>query len=365
MIRSALLPYFLAGTVFLSGCRSVGPTALQQSHSDFNCAIAHSNDEQLLLNLVRMRYLETTLFLEVGTITDSRSRSCRVGVDGMKLFVDPSERIMELTPTAGASISQMPTVVYSPMQGQTFVKRLFSPMPLPVLLSLIQSGWSASRVFGIFVESVNNLQNAPTASGPTPARVPVYQDFYRMAQLFTRLLWDGSLTMGMSAGDPRQVVLCFFDYGSNRQDICELKELLDLPQDQDRFVFRENFFYVAEGELELRLRARSVQGAMFYLANGVRIPPEHCDAGVVAVTRYPSGSAFDWSDLLGQLFTVHCSKERPENAFVSVRHRDYWFYVEDSDITSKATFMLLANAFSLQAGDAGIIAPTLAISTAR
>jgi hypothetical protein len=364
VIRGALLPFLLAGTVFLCGCRSVGPAALQQSHSDFNNSIAHTNDEQLLLNLVRMRYLETTLFLEVDTVTDSRSSSFRAGVDDAKILISPSTRITELTPAFGASATQTPTIVYSPMRGQTFVNRLFSPMPLPLLLSLIHSGWSASRVFGIFVECVNNLQNAPTASGPTPASVPIYQDFCRMVQLFTSLLRDGSITIETDSRDPQQLVLRIYDDGLNRQDICELKELLDLPQGQDCFIFRDFLSYARE-EPGLRLRMRSVHGAMFYLANGIQVPPEHCEAGIVAVTCYPNGNAFDWSDLLGPLFTVHCSKERPKSAFIAVRHRNYWFYVEDSDVTSKATFMLLANAFSLQAGDMGTIVPTLTISTAR
>ncbi|MDR2664458.1 MAG: hypothetical protein LBB14_02950 [Puniceicoccales bacterium] len=363
MARGVLLRSLLAAAALLSGCRSIGPMALEHSHPDFNRSIARTADEQLLLNLVRMRYLETTLFLEVGTVTDSRSRSYRAGVDGVRLFVDPSDKIMEVTPNVGATVSQTPTMVYSPMQGQTFVKRFFSPMPLPVLISLIQSGWATNRVFGIFVERINNLSNAPTASGPTPARVPVYQDFYRMSRLLSLLLRDGSLVLGVEPSEPRQLIMRFYDDGQSRHEICELKELLDLPQDQDRFLFRENFLGFAESEL--RIRTRSVYGAMFYLANGIQVPQEHCDAGIVTVTAYPNGDAFDWSNILGPIFTVYSSKVRPSDAFVAVRHRGYWFYVKDGDVTAKATFMLLMNAFNLQAGDPATIAPTLTISADR
>ena len=344
----------------LSACRSVGPVAISRDHGNFNQAIAHTLDEQLLLNIVRMRYFETSLFLDVGTVTDSRSRSYRAGTDATKVFVDPSDKIMELVPALSVVSSQTPTVVYTPMQGQGFVKRIFSPLPLPIALSAIQSGWSASRVFGIFVERINNLYNAPSASGPTPSRVPECGEFYRMTQLLDTLLRDGGVSMGIDPEDHKCLVVQFHGNSSNGQIIREIKDLLDLPQRNDRFTFQENFLGATDSEL--RLRMRSINGAMFYLGNGVEVPPEHIDCGVVAMTRYPNGDVFDWGSVLTPLFTVHSSKERPANAFVAIEFRDHWFYIADSDITSKSTFVLLSNAFSLQAGDVKSVAPTLSVS---
>jgi hypothetical protein len=65
--------------------------------------------------------------------------------------------------------------------------------------------------------------------------------------------------------------------------------------------------------------------------------------------------------MLGEIFTVHFSKERPSTSFVAIPFRGYWFYVADDDLTSKSTFMLLASIFNLQAGDPKIAAPTLTI----
>jgi hypothetical protein len=133
-----------------------------------------------------------------------------------------------------------------------------------------------------------------------------------------------------------------------------------LPQRSDRFTFQENFLSVSDSAL--RLRMRSIQSALFYLGNGVEVPAEHVDGGIVAVTRYPNGDAFDWGGILAPLFTVHAAAERPSNAFVAVEFRGYWFYIADSDVTSKSTFALLASAFNLQAGDAQSVAPMLSVS---
>ncbi|VAX10990.1 hypothetical protein MNBD_GAMMA26-1819 [hydrothermal vent metagenome] len=47
-----------------SGCTNFGPNRLQASRNDYNVAIQQTGDEQLLLNLVRLQYRDTPLFLE-------------------------------------------------------------------------------------------------------------------------------------------------------------------------------------------------------------------------------------------------------------------------------------------------------------
>src|SRR4030042_6183943 len=52
-----------------SGCRTnMGPTTISPARFDYNQAIAASWNEQLLLNLVRLRYRDTVHFLEVSSV---------------------------------------------------------------------------------------------------------------------------------------------------------------------------------------------------------------------------------------------------------------------------------------------------------
>jgi len=46
---------------------------------------------------------------------------------------------------------------------------------------------------------------------------------------------------------------------------------------------------------------------------------------------------------------------------VKVRHRGWWFYIEDTDLNTKSTFLLLVQLFNLQAGQITTIAPALTI----
>jgi hypothetical protein len=55
------------------------------------------------------------------------------------------------------------------------------------------------------------------------------------------------------------------------------------------------------------------------------------------------GRTIDGRELTSGLFEVHvCSGHKPPpNAFVAVRYRGSWFYIDDGDAASKATFALM------------------------
>ncbi|MDR2030489.1 MAG: hypothetical protein LBP65_03440 [Puniceicoccales bacterium] len=347
----------------VAGCRSIGPAAIRQGHPGFNGAIAQTLDEQLLLNIVRMRYLEPIFFLDVGNVTDSRRLGFHVGTSDSMFYVNNKGKTAEWNPTADLDISQSPTIVYSPMQGQSFVKRLMVPVPLPVLLDAIQSGWSVQRVFGIFVERMNHLTNAPSASGPTPTSAPDREEFSRLLTVMANLLHGDGLTLGLDPADRNRLVMRLHANGRLAPIAKEFRDLLALPSTDNVFSFQENL--LDDHRDSLKLRTRSVQSALFYLANGVQVPREHLENGIVPITRLGDGSAYDWSVALEGQFTVCCSDQRPADAFLAIPYRGHWFFIADRDLASKSTFMLLMNIFNLQAGDPKVVAPTLTIPIAR
>jgi hypothetical protein len=76
--RTGTLTFFILLAVLLTGC-SLGPKALQGNRLDYNVSVQRSNNEELLLNLVRARYAEPLFFLQVGSISSSLSYSASVG----------------------------------------------------------------------------------------------------------------------------------------------------------------------------------------------------------------------------------------------------------------------------------------------
>ena len=66
----------------LSGCQSAfGPQALARTHPAYNEAIIASVNEQMLQNLVRMRYCDVPFFPGIGSVTASLSLAANVGIN--------------------------------------------------------------------------------------------------------------------------------------------------------------------------------------------------------------------------------------------------------------------------------------------
>jgi hypothetical protein len=138
-----------------------------------------------------------------------------------------------------------------------------------------------------------------------------------------------------------------------------VKRLLGLSEDLDEFRLTSNPTHRKPDEIGIL--PRSLMGAMNYLSQTVDPPQRDIDAGFVTSTLNKDGTAFDWNELTGGLFEILSSLDEPETAFVKVRYRNAWFYIDDSDLSSKSTFNLLDQLFQLQAGQAGGAAPLLTL----
>jgi hypothetical protein len=50
---------------------------------------------------------------------------------------------------------------------------------------------------------------------------------------------------------------------------------------------------------------------------------------------------------------------------VSVSHRGSWFFIDDADLSSKATFSLLTHLLALQSGEVQRLVPLLTLPVGR
>ena len=62
------------------GCLNFGPVSLKSERSKYNMAIQKTNDEQLLLNLVRLKYRDNTFFLEVSNVASQFRMKNKVSI---------------------------------------------------------------------------------------------------------------------------------------------------------------------------------------------------------------------------------------------------------------------------------------------
>ena len=353
----------LTGVLLLcifAGCNQTGPRMVATGRPRYNQAVQRTDAEQMLLNVVRLKYRDTPFFLQVASI--SANFEFEGSADASVNLPNNGSAIWDLA--VGGRVLESPTVTYTPLQGEQFVRQLMSPIDLDTVLLLYHSGWSIDRIFRVCVQELNGVPNAPTAAGPTPDNAPTYETFQEATRLLRSLQRRGDLELGSADDEQGGLNLRLKPEALKSLEWQRLAAILSLPSERNSFHITMGVGRVRE-EGEIRLITRSLVSALFYLSHGVAVPPEDEAAGRVTLTRQASGEPFDWHKLTGDLLRVQVSREPPDNFAVRTRYRNTWFYIDDSDLPSKSTFTMLGQLFQLQGGDVPTTAPLLTLPVSR
>ncbi|MHC4969791.1 MAG: hypothetical protein ACYTF4_14420 [Planctomycetota bacterium] len=227
----------------MSGCSSLGPGTVSRDRFDYNTAISNSWKEQTLLNIVKIRYADMPLFIEVANAGASFPDTDTFGGD---------------TFSVGASgrFTDRPTITYAPITGQQFNRSFMTPIPPKSVLFLMQSGWPADLVFPITVDSMNGLR-APVAAGMNQRQGD--QSYFRAITLLREIQKSGAVGMRIQQQGEQETTVMLF----HRQRVApevraaleELTTLLDIaPESQEITVA---YSQVAETRSELAMLTRS------------------------------------------------------------------------------------------------------------
>ena len=351
--RLATSASLCCGLTLVACTTRLGPRTIPAARFDYNERIAQSQNDQLLLNLVRLRYRDTPVFLDVGTVIAQYTLDARLGALP-RIGVDRGIGV-----DIGARYSEQPTITYEPISGAEFTRRLLTPIPPQTIILLSQSGWSVERLLMCCVNSINHIANAPVASGPTPSLIPDNSRFRGVAQTLRSLQVAGSLDFVLE--QDQDIGTPFLSVGKPLGDDQRATALRDLRASLDLDPEVETFRLTARSAQrapdEIILTGRSLLGALFFLSHSVDPPADHRTRGWVTVAKGDSDHAKTWDEVSGGLIKVSSSTDQPAGAFVRIRYRDHWFYIDDADLNSKATFNLLTYLLSLQsAGQEGISA---------
>lgn len=337
----------LAFAFLLSGCTQLGPSLVKAGRNDYNVAVAKTNDEQTVLNLVRFRYADNPLYLEVGSVTTQFN--FQQGADG---DLTRNEEVLRYGWRIGADVSysETPTISYTPVTGQQFVKNIITPMSYETFILLANTGISIDRLLRLTASRMNGLQNAPEAEGPTPAEAPDYAEFARAAALLRELQKKDALRFryrdpGKDTKPAMYIRPDALDWAETR----ELRTLLGLEVTK-RF-YDVHIIADKPNRDSIGIELRSLNRMAHFLSTAVEVPARDEEAGRVMVTKDQNGQRFDWSQAMDGLFRVRSQTEQPTDAAVAIHYRGAWFYIDDRDIDSKYTFRLMEQVGSILAGE--------------
>jgi len=175
-----------------AGC--MGSWAMRGTRLHYNKSLSHTASQEILLNIVRMRYGETPTFFDLPSII-SQTEANVAGAGAQK------------APLYGVvngifSLRDTPTLSYHPRTGDNLGASLLKPLKAEAILDVAPG--NDTRTFLLaFVDSINGVRNSPLATSPSSRILYPNDDYRQGVDLFTNLQNRGAVRMRVATIDEK------------------------------------------------------------------------------------------------------------------------------------------------------------------
>ena len=410
--RSIAVTVGIAFIALLQGCSTIGPRLYEGSFNDYNDAIRRTSDGQMLTNLVRMRYFDTPVFLQVSSVNASFSVGANAGASAGINSGASNNYGLDI----GANASESPTISFSLPESAKYYGRLLSPLSAKQIGSLLLGGFDTETVFLTSVRGMNGLKNISAEYENTPQENASFDEYKEALSLIEKLRGQGLLDMELAGkqtdfSSPQTIddsnplskvallattmyansngfelvkydddlwqahqyykvmAMRFAPASKDSPDAQRLRKLLRL-QDRNSFAIEEEELVNAEkprgilgqspGALdpsvtwaEIGIRGRSMMEIMQVASKKVQLPAEHVSRGMAFVDSN-QGAERDTG------LIIWSSEDEPDHS-LRIRYRGHWFYIEDSDLESREQFALMNALFAVVGGTVPGATPVMTI----
>lgn len=385
-MRTLILPLAL---FVAAGCTSmIPPQQLPTDRESYLAAVSTSWKEQLLANLVRLRYGDTLTSLEITQVTTSYELDYGLTAsNGINWRAFPKTTGFHDSTLIGGStaIARKPAITYIPIQGDALAKTMLDPIdPSKILKNLQTANWETSSLLPLCVRSVNNLRSV--ADNDT-GFLSLYEEFARLYE--NGIIWitektpsepkvttvptDYTLTLDDQRKQPLNCVKCKKLAEKEEEPAKPVAHLVlnnDLARRNGIDVHRFKKLLWGESQLKKRevttgfekydifdgnaepmtdysygkiyIQTRSIFQTLRLMSFLITVPDSDLDM-VIKLDDYNNESA-NYKKLASfyryfpAKVAISSQQQRPPNAFVSIEYLGHWFYIDNTDIHSKIVF---------------------------
>jgi hypothetical protein len=354
MMRTKILVWVWV-LLMLPCCAGIGPTTVSRDRFDYTAAISDSWKHQMLFNMVKIRYGDAPVFLDVSSVISQYQIAGQISL-GATFNHNPwsSSEVLGAT----GNYVDRPTITYTPILGDKFARSLMSPLPPPAILSLVQAGYPVDLVFRLLVQEINGIQNRFGGEAKAHSAAP---EFYLLVDKMRRIQSAGAIGMRFKETEKDQATSLVIR--GERDPVsdalsAEVRKLLGLDPHAKEF----NVVYgsISKDDKEIAILTRSLLEVLVDLSADIEVPSAHVEEKRVSPTHLEETLK---GEKILPLIRIHSSSEKPGDAFVSVPYRSSYFWIDDRDLTSKKFFSFLMFVFTLaETGDKGT-APIVTVPT--
>ena len=353
MLHLRSLVFFLL-VLSLAGCAGIGPSTVSRDRFDYTEAISDSWKRQMLFNLVKIRYGDAPVFLDVSSVISQYQIAGQINL-GATINNHP----WSTSETLGATGNYVdrPTVTFTPIIGDKFARSLMSPIPPSAIFSLTQGGYPVDLIFRLLVHEINGVRNRFGGEARSHSADP---EFYSLLQKMREIQLAGAIGMRIKKRDKEEDVLMVIR-GKRDPAIeslaTEVRKILGLdPVAND---FHVVYGAIPKDDKEIALLTRSILEVLIDLSTDIEVPVADVQEKRVSPTFAERAAG----EKIRPLLRIQNSSGKPGDAFVSIPYRNSYFWIDDRDLFSKKVFAFLMFVFTLvETGEKGT-APIVTIPT--
>ena len=342
--------------LLLNGCSPIGPSTITRDRFDYVASISDSWKRQMLLNLLKVRYSDAPVFMDVSSVINSYEMVGEVNLRGAAEEIGRND-LLGASIGATGRYADRPTITYQPLSGDKFARSLMIPIPVPSILFLIQSGYPADMVMRVSLNSINGLDNSYGGPGNFQNGDPKFQELITAIRESQR---SGGMGMRMKTSSDRQAVVMFLRPATDATiagPVLKIRELLGLNANSREFQVIYGSY--PENDGEIAMLSRSMLQVLVDFASYIDVPANEIAEGRV----YSPQRDAEQKELFPPLLAVHSGSSAPSDAYVSVRYRNHWYWIEDRDARSKQLFNFMLIMFSLTETGSTQAAPIVTVPT--
>ncbi len=323
----------------MTGCVSIGPSTVTRDRFDYVTAISDSWKSQMLFNVVKLRYGDAPVFLDIASVITQTGVQGTFGVSG-SWWQNPFFSSAAVS-TAG-TYGEKPTVTYTPLSGDKFARSLMTPIPPAAILSFFQAGYPVDVVLRLAVHAVNGIHSRYGYGARAREADP---EFFPLVEKLRAIQQSGQIGLRLKKNGDQVASLLVFSKKPNsaiEAERDEVRKLLGLDPQADEF----NVVYgsVAANDHEIALLTRSVLEILTDLSSYIDVPA----ANVEQKRTFPSPAPEIFNGApVPALIRILSSSQKPDDAFAAVPYGQAWYWIDDKDFASKRLFSFIMFLFTL------------------
>lgn len=323
--------------MLLAGCASMGAARVGIDRTDYTERLRQSEKEQLLTNIVALRYGDAPMFLGVTSVI---SQYTRESTGELRAAITPAVDNDAGAIGGAVMLRETPTVTYTPVTGDRFSRHLLAPLPPAAVLAMMEAGWSSELLFPLAVRSINGVGNT--------SRAPLFEqradeDFAKVVAALRRLQRSQALAVRVRQKEETFSALARVRpalTASEEADLQYLSERLGIKRGAGEL--RVVFATYPHDEGELAIATRSMFEILMELSQGVELE---------GAPASPEAS----------LVRIHSGAAVPVDAHVATQFRGRWYWIDGHDEPSKQMFLITQVMLSIADTGGGSGSPLVTI----